>query len=109
MRSGGGFQSSGVQSASVLFISSFDPQAVGACCAAFLEFTGSSASIMGSTYMNQVGVKLSSWMTEPEVLISTKTMSSMFGKNLSSRFEVAHGDAKNLKGPSLVRHASPLL
>lgn len=37
-------------------------------------------------------------MTGPEILISTKTMSSAFGKNLANRFEEAYGDAKNLKG-----------
>ncbi len=80
------------------FIGSLDPQTAEACCAALPKFANSSANVMGSTYMKQVDVGLSSWMTGPEILISTKTMSSSFGKNLSNRFEEAYGDAKNLKG-----------
>lgn len=80
------------------FIGSLDPVTAEACCAALPKFASSSANVMGSTYMKQVDVGLSSWMTGPEILISTKTMSSSFGKNLSNRFEEAYGDAKNLKG-----------
>lgn len=80
------------------FIGSLDPVTAEACCEALPKFASSSANVMGSTYMKQVDVGLSSWMTGPEILISTKTMSSSFGKNLSNRFEEAYGDAKNLKG-----------
>lgn len=80
------------------FIGSLDPQTAESCCEALPKFASSSANVMGSTYTKQVDVGLSSWMTGPEILISTKTMSSSFGKNLSNRFEEAYGDAKNLKG-----------
>ena len=77
---------------------SLDPRTAEACCAALPRFAGSTANVLGSTYNKQIDVGLSSWMTGPEILISTKTMGSSFGKNLSNRFEEAYGDAKNLKG-----------
>ena len=80
------------------FIESLDPGTAEACCEALPRFASSSANVLGSTYKKQIDVGMSSWMTGPEVLISTKTMSSSFGKNLSNRFEEAYGDAKNLKG-----------
>lgn len=80
------------------FIGSLDPRTAEACCAALPRFAGSAANVLGSTYNKQIDVGLSSWMTGPEILISTKTMGSSFGKNLSNRFEEAYGDAKNLKG-----------
>lgn len=80
------------------FIGSLDPRTAEACCAALSSFAGSAANVLGSTYNKQIDVGLSSWMTGPEILISTKTMGSSFGKNLSNRFEEAYGDAKNLKG-----------
>lgn len=45
---------------------------------------------------------MASWPSGPEILISTKTMGSSFGKNMANRFEEAYGDAKNLKS----RHPS---
>ncbi len=80
------------------FIGSLDPRTAQSCTNALSSFASASANVMGSTYAKQVDVGLSSWMTGPEILISTKTMSSSFGKNLSNRFEEAYGDAKNLKG-----------
>lgn len=80
------------------FIGSLDSRTAEACCAALPAFAGSAANVLGSTYTKQIDVGLSSWMTGPEILISTKTMGSSFGKNLSNRFEEAYGDAKNLKG-----------
>lgn len=80
------------------FIGSLDPCTVEACRAALPAFAGSAANVLGSTYTKQIDVGLSSWMTGPEILVSTKTMGSSFGKNLSNRFEEAYGDAKNLKG-----------
>ena len=80
------------------FIGSLDPCTAEACRAALPAFAGSAANVLGSTYTKQIDVGLSSWMTGPEILISTKTMGSSFGKNLSNRFEEAYGDAKNLKG-----------
>lgn len=82
----------------IRFMGSLDAQTAKACEKALATFASSSANVMGSTYAKQVDVGLSSWMTGPEILISTKTMSSSFGKNLSNRFEEAYGDAKNLKG-----------
>ena len=56
------------------------------------------ANVMGSVFQKQVDVGISNWLTGPELLISTKTMSGSFGKNLSNRFEEAYGDVKNLRG-----------
>lgn len=80
------------------FIGSLNSSTAEACCQALPCFASSSANILGSAYRKQVDVGLSSWMTGPEILISTKTMGSSFGKNLANRFEEAYGDAKNLKG-----------
>lgn len=80
------------------FIGSLDARVAEPCCAALPKYASSTASVLGSTYSKQVDVGLSSWLTGPEILISTKTMSSSFGKNLANRFEEAYGDAKNLKG-----------
>lgn len=55
------------------------------------------ANVMGSAYVKQVDVGLSSWLGGPELLVSTKTMSGSFGKNLANRFEEAYGDVKNLR------------
>lgn len=54
-------------------------------------------SVMGSAYEKQVDVGMASWPSGPELLVSTKTMSGSFGKNLANRFEEAYGDAKNLR------------
>lgn len=54
-------------------------------------------SVMGSVYEKQVDVGLAAWPSGPELLVSTKTMSGSFGKNLANRFEEAYGDAKNLR------------
>lgn len=80
------------------FIGSLDARTAEKCCEVLPRFASANASVLGSTYCKQVDVGLSSWMTGPEILISTKTMSSAFGKNLANRFEEAYGDAKNLKG-----------
>lgn len=80
------------------FIDALDSKTAEACCEALSRYSGANANVLGSTYVKQVDVGMSSWMTGPEILISTKTMSSSFGKNLSNRFEEAYGDAKNLKG-----------
>lgn len=55
------------------------------------------ANVMGSVYTKQVDVGMSSWLSGPELLISTKTMGGSFGKNLANRFEEAYGDVKNLR------------
>ena len=80
------------------FIGSLDARTAEKCCEVLPRFASANANVLGSTYCKQVDVGLSSWMTGPEILISTKTMSSAFGKNLANRFEEAYGDAKNLKG-----------
>lgn len=80
------------------FIRSLDARTAESCNVALANFSSANANVLGSTYTKQVDVGLSSWMTGPEILISTKTMSSSFGKNLPNRFEEAYGDAKNLKG-----------
>ncbi|ALR13504.1 hypothetical protein MYCSP_21170 [Mycobacteroides saopaulense] len=55
-----------------------------------------SAVIAGKNYLKQVDVVMSSWLTGPELLISTKRMDSSFGKNAANRVEESYGDAKNL-------------
>lgn len=80
------------------FIGSLNASTAEACCDALPGFASSSANVLGAAYSKQVDVGLSSWMTGPEILISTKTMGSSFAKNLANRFEEAYGDAKNLKG-----------
>lgn len=80
------------------FIQSLNSSTAQKCCAALTRMRSAEANVMGSTYRKQVDVGMSSWLTGPEILISTKTMGSSFGKNLANRFEEAYGDAKNLKG-----------
>lgn len=55
------------------------------------------AKVLGRAYEKQVDVCLARWDRGPELLISTKTMISSFGKNLPNRFEEAYGDAANLR------------
>lgn len=55
------------------------------------------ANVQGAVYQKQIDVGMSSWLAGPELLISTKTMSGSFGKNLANRFEEAYGDAMNLR------------
>jgi hypothetical protein len=55
------------------------------------------AEILGRAYEKQVDVAISRWDRGPELLLSTKTQLSSFGKNLSNRFEEAYGDAGNLR------------
>jgi len=56
------------------------------------------AKFLGRAYEKQVDVSIARWDRGPELLISTKTQVSSFGKNLSNRFEEAYGDAGNLRG-----------
>ncbi|MFD9889718.1 hypothetical protein ACFWY9_10265 [Amycolatopsis sp. NPDC059027] len=58
----------------------------------------SDARILGRAYVKQVDVLIAQWARGPELLVSTKSMGSSFGKNLANRFEEAYGDAKNLRG-----------
>lgn len=53
--------------------------------------------VLGRAYDKQVDVAMARWDRGPEILISTKAMSSSFGKNLGNRFEEAYGDAGNLR------------
>lgn len=56
-------------------------------------------NVLGDAYVKQVDVGVASdWPDGPQLLISTKTMSGSFGKNIGNRFEEAYGDAKNLRG-----------
>jgi hypothetical protein len=57
----------------------------------------SDARVLGRAYDKQVDVAIARWDRGPELLISTKTMVSAFGKNLGNRFEEAYGDAGNLR------------
>ncbi|MGK2932105.1 MAG: hypothetical protein ACSLFD_04970 [Solirubrobacterales bacterium] len=55
------------------------------------------ARVLGRAYDKQVDVTIARWDRGPELLLSTKAMSSGFGKNLGNRFEEAYGDAGNLR------------
>lgn len=57
----------------------------------------SDARFLGRAYEKQVDVAIARWERGPELLLSTKTQVSSFGKNLSNRFEEAYGDAGNLR------------
>lgn len=56
-----------------------------------------SATILGDFYDKQVDVVMSSWQRGPEILISTKTMVSSFGNNLTNRHEEAVGEIASLR------------
>lgn len=64
-----------------------------------LEFAGrSDAKVWGSAYVKQVDAGIaSSWVSGPEALVSIKTQSSSFGKNVNNRIEESYGDGQNLK------------
>lgn len=85
--------------ASILsFIGKMPPSLAEQCCASLTErYRSSSVSVMGAAYSKQVDVGMATWPSGPELLVSTKTMGSSFGKNMANRFEEAYGDAKNLK------------
>lgn len=57
----------------------------------------SSAYVLGDFYSKQVDVGLSSWKRGPDILISTKTMFSAYGKNLKNRHEEAVGEVLSLR------------
>ncbi|WP_267419513.1 MULTISPECIES: hypothetical protein [unclassified Curtobacterium] len=57
----------------------------------------SDAHFLGRAYEKQVDVAIARWDRGPELLLSTKTQVSSFGKNLPNRFEEAYGDAGNLR------------
>lgn len=56
------------------------------------------ARVLGRAYEKQIDVLIARWDRGPELLISTKTQLSSFGKNLPNRFEESYGDAGNLRG-----------
>lgn len=56
------------------------------------------AYVLGTAYCKQVDVGMASWPSGPELLVSTKTMSGSYDKNLKNRFEEAYGDVMNLRG-----------
>lgn len=55
------------------------------------------ASILGSYYVKQVDVVMSTWQRGPEILISSKTMFSSYQKNKGNRYEEAVGEINNLR------------
>jgi hypothetical protein len=57
----------------------------------------SSAYVLGDFYSKQIDVGLSSWKRGPDILISTKTMFSAYGKNLKNRHEEAVGEVLSLR------------
>lgn len=56
-----------------------------------------SANILGRFYSKQIDVLVSSWQHGPDVLVSTKTQFSSYGKNRGNRYEEALGEAPNLR------------
>lgn len=56
------------------------------------------ARVLGKAYEKQVDVVVSQWARGPEVLISTKRMSSSLSNNAFNRIEESYGDAHNLRG-----------
>jgi hypothetical protein len=56
------------------------------------------ARILGRAYVKQVDVLIAQWSRGPELIVSTKSMTSSFRNNLPNRFEESYGDAKNLRG-----------
>jgi len=56
------------------------------------------ARVLGRAYEKQVDVVIARWDRGPELLVSTKSQLSSFGKNLPNRFEESYGDAGNLRG-----------
>lgn len=58
----------------------------------------SEANVLGRVFLKQADVLIAQWSRGPELLISTKSMLSSYGKNLRNRFEESYGDAKNLRG-----------
>jgi hypothetical protein len=56
-----------------------------------------SAYVLGDFYAKQIDVGLSSWARGPDILISTKTMFSAYGKNLKNRHEEAVGEVSSLR------------
>lgn len=74
------------------------PKKLAKQCRDYFSRGGSAtASVQGAVYQKQIDVGMSSWLAGPEILISTKTMSGSYGKNLANRFEEAYGDAMNLR------------
>jgi hypothetical protein len=61
------------------------------------QLGSSSAYILGDFYAKQVDVGLSAWDRGPDILISTKTMFSAYGKNLKNRHEEAVGEISSLR------------
>lgn len=56
------------------------------------------ARVLGRAYEKQVDVCIARWERGPELLVSSKAMTSSFRNNLPNRFEEAYGDAANLRG-----------
>jgi len=64
-----------------------------------LERAGSTqANVIGEFFTKQIDILVSSWDRGPEVMISTKSQLSSWGKNLPNRQEEAVGDIANLRG-----------
>lgn len=58
----------------------------------------SDARVLGRVFLKQADVLIAQWSRGAELLVSTKSMLSSYGKNLRNRFEESYGDAKNLRG-----------
>lgn len=58
----------------------------------------SGANVFGEFFAKSVDVLVADWDRGAELLISTKGMTSSFGKNLTNRWEEFAGDLRNLRG-----------
>lgn len=56
------------------------------------------AKVLGRVYLKQADVLMAHWSRGAELLVSTKSMLSSYGKNLRNRFEESYGDSANLRG-----------
>lgn len=54
-------------------------------------------SVVGEFYPKQIDVFMGSLERGPDLMVSTKSMSSSFNKNISNRYEEFLGDAENLR------------
>lgn len=61
------------------------------------RFGDPTSYILGDFYAKQVDVVVSSWRRGPELLVSTKTMFSSYGKNFKNRHEEAVGEVSTLR------------
>lgn len=57
----------------------------------------SRSNVQGAFFPKQIDVLVADWATGPELMISTKSMTGSFGKNLNNRWEEFVGDVRNMR------------